>query len=249
MLLSNLVRLSNRLGYSFTWQPLPRPALPLCTSKGLTVEFVGPPGVGKSTLFQTLLSRKRKWLGIGEYRNAIHVAPQYLGTGLDEIYQALAIHKMDIVANSDFIPTDKLRILGYFYSVLQNDKALALHNPGYTVVLDEGLLHNFSSSVQQLIYRNTQLDDFFAKRKVVQCSAAPETIAQQILRRQQETGNILPQHKGRTLNQLTMDQREVAIKMDEFCQDLQRVGIPLLKVNTEEEMGHNADLVKDFIER
>ena len=222
-----------------------QPSLHTDPADRLYVEFIGPPGVGKTTTFDTVVKNNRSLLKYVDFRRTVNLQPTEVNTEFDDTYQALASHKLDQISKADYSALDKLKVLAYFHRVVEGDRVVMLHNRGYTVISDEGLLHNFGKALEQEILHGRIPSSFLARRVVINCHAPAERIAEQILKRHRETGNLLPQHKNKTVQQLALDQEEICQHYWKFRDLLLRSGMPVLDIDT----SANTDLnVKDILE-
>lgn len=212
------------------------------------VEFIGPPGVGKSTVFKALMESSPDLMPLSVLKHRLNLPPRLLGQEFDEQYQLLAAHKLETVSKSDLLPTDKLWALGYFNRIIEDDKLPLLHNQVHCVVADEGLFHNFKSSVEHLLTTTVVPAAFLAGRLIINCHATPERIARQIQQRHSETGHLVPQHKNKTFGQLLTDQEEALRHCRKYADFLAEHGLPVLHVNTESAALENTPKIHEFIQ-
>jgi len=214
---------------------------------GLYVEFIGPPGVGKSTIYNELTGAAGDLMKLSVLKRELNLPPQRLGNEHDELYGTLAGQMLHAIAMKDYAPMDKMRVLGYFHRVIEDDKLAVLHNPGRIVVSDEGLFHNFRSSIEHEMSKGPMSRDFCSMRAIVSIRSHPRTIAERILKRRLETGDMLPQHKGKDLDRLAMDQEEVCGQYMRFRDTLEQAGIPVLDIDGSADLRENVNAIRGFI--
>lgn len=216
----------------------------------LFVEFIGVPGVGKSTLCSALLERNREWMiGAQDVLLDVSLTGKYTAEMNDEFYQGIAQHKLSVISKSDYQACDKLELLGYFGQIIQLDRKMSLYRGKKIVVADEGLFHNFSSSVE-FVYENSRaVPNNLGRRVLIHCYSSPERISCQILKREKETGRLLPQHKNKTIRELEEHQKEALLMKEKFTQFVQKVlGTPVLSLNTSDPQEENLNKINNFIE-
>lgn len=217
--------------------------------KPIYVEFVGIPGVGKSTLFDNVFKQvKSKWRNIHEFQKIFiqHVD----GKAAESVscYQDLAIHKMQSVASSNFSGIDQMKIVRFFLSVIIEDSLVSLFNKDYNVISDEGLIHNFGDGLLELCKNNKkEFDNLMKDRAVVYCKAPAEIVANRILGRTKETGKLLPQHKVKSFDKLVMLQKRSLKNKHQIIDLLYKYDIPVVSIDTSESINKNADKVIDFL--
>lgn len=221
---------------------------PIC--KPLIIEFVGVPGVGKSTIYRKLLQRNRHLLS--QKRHVLMFEDKVSATSLDsqKIYQELAENKMNTVFASELLSLDKMRILKYFQSVLLNDYICKQYNTQNTIISEEGLLHNFGTNISSIYNLNeVKNNPLFAHRAIIHCYSTAEQVAKQIRKRYKETGKLVPQHKVGDFNDLIMLQKKALINKKENISFFENAGIPVLHINTYDVINDNVEKINQFIKK
>lgn len=117
-------------------------------NKAIYVEFVGTPGVGKTTICKKAQKIANIWNGNNILNNCNSTDIQN-----SLFYKMLAKQKLVNVTNQDLSDLDKMFLLGYFHKILVNDFIINKCNNGI-VVTDEGLVHNFDDEIFTLINDN-----------------------------------------------------------------------------------------------
>lgn len=109
--------------------------------KDIYVEFVGTPGVGKTTICKKVQEITNVW-------NGNNVLNKCNSTDIQDslFYKMLAKYKLINVNSQDVTDIDKMFLLGYFYKILVDDFIINKCNNGI-VVTDEGLVHNFGNEI------------------------------------------------------------------------------------------------------
>lgn len=248
MFRSALIRLAQKLIGHQAVKAVYSPLYEADSSKKRYVEFIGPPGVGKSTVFKALTEFSPDLMPLSVLKRRLNLPSRLLSREFDEQYQLLAAHKLETVTKSDLLPTDKLWVLGYFQRMIEDDKIAMLHGQSHCIVADEGLFHNFKSSVEHLLGTTAVPPAFLSGRLLINCHTAPERIARQIQRRHRETGHLVPQHKNKTFGQLLEDQVEALRYCRKYADLLTEHGIPVLHIDTASAALENTMKVLEFIQ-
>lgn len=219
--------------------------------KPIYVEFVGIPGVGKSTLYDNVFKQvKSKWRNIHEFQK---IFIQHIdGKAAESVscYQDLAIHKMQSVASSNFSGIDQMKILRFFHSVIIDDSLVRLFNNDYNVISDEGLIHNFGDGLLALCENNKEeFRNLMKNRAVVYCNAPAEIVANRILERKKKTGKLLPQHKVDSFEELLLKQEKNLDNYRKIIDLSVKHSLPILSIDTTQAMTKNVDQVVHFLNR
>ena len=217
--------------------------------KPLYVEFVGVSGVGKSTLFNAI-KRSENWMD-QQYFISKHRADldhrQFIS---HPVHQMVAKYKLDAIKRNAFNPYDKLRALANFYWVLKIDILVSALNIENIVVAEEGLLHNYSDSIAEILNQgeNRAFKDFGRNRAVIYCYSTAEKIAEQIIARTKNVGTLLPQHKNKSLQEL-VDLQKIALReMTQFLNLLKNYDLPVLEIDTSKDNAENVKKINRFIQ-
>lgn len=217
--------------------------------KPLTVEFFGIPGVGKTTLFNKLEYNKIKALTITEFMGNLETQDNS-GCDTSEVHQDLIDLKLHHVFRSTMLPSDKLKFFSWFHKIIQRESSSRKYNTNQVVISDEGLFHNFGGELVDLY--NTNRDKFkelALNRLFVYCYSKPEIVAQQIYKRFEETGKMLPQHKALNMDEMIGVQERALEKKQKLIDIMISENIPILQVDTSENQLKNVEKIHAFIMR
>lgn len=216
-----------------------------------SVEFIGPPAVGKSTLYFETATQGKFWYTSAEFLQELSGIDfnVFRDTQFDSehFYQTLAQLKLEEITNNSFSPFDKLRVFQYFYTVLLEDKLFMQHGRNRVIVNQDGLIHNFSENILRLLESDSTLDSYLNDRAIIFCFAGPEIVAERILLRYEEKGTILPQHKNKSFSTLVADQQAQDENFRKLVALLKRKNVPLLEVDTSEKKTENVSKTLGFI--
>ncbi|HRV52676.1 MAG: hypothetical protein BWX95_01112 [Bacteroidetes bacterium ADurb.Bin141] len=216
------------------------------TLKPFNVEFTGVPGVGKTSLYKQCNIRD-KWINTGDFFLTLKKEPKYISDD-SVFYHELAAQKLNSVTHYDYAGADKLRVLSYFYKTLLSDYKVHTLNKEYIVVSDEGLLHNFGREIRQLMHNRNELhSDNFKNRAVIFCNSSAERVAKQILKREQETNRILPQHKNKSFDELVALQHTALREYADYMKMLAETGVKVLEINNTDAPDNNSKKIHTFL--
>ncbi|HUH36275.1 MAG TPA: hypothetical protein VL022_10620 [Moheibacter sp.] len=212
------------------------------------VELVGVSGVGKSTLYHSLLKEKKFWTIQEFIRFNRKTEANYL-TDDSSFYQKLAKIQWEYIQNLTILETDKLRMAHWNYKTINEDILIANSNKNSIVVSDEGILHNFQDSLLKMNEENQEKFQFFLKnRAIIYCYSTPEKIVNQIIDRSEKTGRTVSHHKGKSIEELYDIVKRDLEEKEEFLEIMFNMGIPILRINTQDSLELNSKKINKFIE-
>ncbi len=219
--------------------------------EAIYVEFVGVPGVGKTTLYDNVFKEvKNKWRNIHELHRIFIEHSNGIATELQLCYQVLAQSKMQSLNSREYNGIDQMKLVKYFHSVLIADSLVHLFNNDYNIISEEDIIHNFGEGILALSKNNTEdFEELMKNRAVIYCQTSPETVAKRILEREQKTGRLLPQHKVDSFDKLVSLQKKSLEQKHELIYFLSKYNIPYLTVDTSHPMSENVDQVIHFLNK
>ena len=213
------------------------------------VEFVGVPGVGKTTLYKNVFNKvKENWRDIHEFQRIFIKHAE--GKAVESLlcYQELAQHKIQSIETRNYSGIDQMKLVKYFHTVLIADSLVFLFNNDYNVMSEEGLIHNFGDSLLALSKGNKEeFENLMKHRAVVYCHAPAEIVAKRILEREEKTGRLLPQHKVDSFDKLVNLQKKSLEQKHQLIDFLPIYDIPFLSIDTSNPMSENVNQVLHFL--
>lgn len=165
---------------------------------------------------------------------------------LDIYYQNL--HKKYQLIQKNLIET--LDIIEFYFERLKEDIIINSLEEKYIVISDEGFFHHFLNAINALLKdpkNHTQLENLFNNRAVVFCYNSAHNIANQILKRQKETGRIIKLHQNKNFKELQDFSDKVLVSQRALVNQLKKYNIPVLEINTASDMQENVKKVQNFI--
>lgn len=215
----------------------------------LFIEFVGAPGVGKTTLFNKLNLKKLRAVTITDFLRFIRKNKDDTFFDNKEVYQKLAATKLEVIYKRDVLALDKYFYISWFRSVITRDLEVINNIHRHLVITDEGLVHNFNSELIKLYEtNNSEFRKLLKNRAFIYCFSDPQLIAEQILNRYGKTGTLLPQHKNKTSEELASDQVKAQKGKENLISLLEKENIPVLRINTAENADENVHKIYKFVE-
>ncbi len=118
------------------------------TGKPLKIEFVGPSGIGKTTLYKELIklrTKRDKWLSADEFiqHHTKLKNNHYISEPFAELLELKT--KRVLLGKKDHSIFRKMGLLSYFYKILKKDLIFKRYNKDFKIIMDEGVVHNFTN--------------------------------------------------------------------------------------------------------
>lgn len=214
----------------------------------LYVEFAGAPGVGKSTLFGHLLAKKSNYVKLGQFVRLYNHGVSTEPFDNMSVYQKIANLTTDEVLKATFSDLDKMYVIASFYSLITNDALISKYNSQNTIVSDEGILHTLTFNMMQLL-NEQEIKSLFKHKAIIYCYTSPEQIAKQLIDRQNRSNVVLPKQKHKQYGDLCEDAILQMLDKEKLIDYLQKIGIPVMRVNTAREIKVNVEEIEIFIEK
>lgn len=219
--------------------------------KPLYVEFTGVAGVGKSTIYKRLISINNNLIKATNFTRKFALNKQEKNAISEDLfYNNILNDQIYTMSQGEYPALDKIRMLNSFKNVLIKDKIIFANNKNFVIVDDEGFFKYFSNHIFRRYSLNENRDELLEKiinRVIVYCYSTPENIVAQILKRYQETGNIIVPFRNKSKEQLINIIRERLEKENSFIQLMKEIKIPLLLINTSDDITDNAKKINAFI--
>lgn len=211
-------------------------------NKKLIVEFVGPPGVGKSYLYNNLNLDSIEFITIDSFRK-LKDNQMIKDSKIERIYDEICKYRFETVTNQEISFKDKFRGIYWNYKVILDDQFLLESSRNYKIILEEGLLHNFYD-----YFLKNDIDDYFFKNRVIIfCEATPEIMVDRILDRYRKTDRIIAHHKDQPKDKLLGIVQNEIKKYNEFKDILIEKKICILSINTSENIENNINKIVRFL--
>ena len=220
------------------------------TDGPVLVEFVGPSGVGKTTLYKQLFKGPDKTpLGLPfeqfcarDHEFAIDDA------ALDgSPHGQLLKHKWDSLVWSTYRTEDILSLLRYTYRILRMDVAIYRSTHTGCFLMENGLFHIFTKELLELKESvPVSFDNLLRRRAIVHFSGAPDRITANILNRK-KAGDLKPLHKDRSEAELVeLNRIRCALKQD-LADAAEASGGRVLRIDTANTLDDNVYAIETFV--
>ena len=209
------------------------------------IEFIGPAGIGKSTLCNEV---KKYLTNNWFYREDLpDILLQDTIGDVNKNYYWLLLHgKVKNLEAQRLNVHRKIWLVRYFSNVLLKDLAMNSPDPSSKkFLLDEGLCHNFSQELMDL--PDDVLKLFMAKRALIFMQARDSiTIVRQIRRRERETRQKVAYHIG--LNDIALKDlvESNSSLFSAFVNKVEALDVPVCKVFIEDDLHTNIKQILDF---
>lgn len=211
------------------------------TVEPMIIEFIGSPGVGKTTIYEKLISLSKSW---PQKTLLIPVAPK-IDNYFTEVYNDLLKLKLNNISSQNVFIRSKYWKLKYFYSMMQTDVLIVnLQNNGYHVLADEGLFHNFSEEIINLYNEHPSKFHALAKnRAFIYCYCDPTTIGSRAYSRRKTTAG----HYRLSERQIVDYSKKTISVKKELAKIINAHKYNCIKIDTSDRVADNADTINDFI--
>ncbi|MGB1308626.1 MAG: hypothetical protein ACPG6B_06930 [Oceanihabitans sp.] len=212
-------------------------------SEGRIVEFIGPSGIGKTTLYNTIIKElTSNWI------NAKNFKEHEYGTANEELFAIhwkLLKYKLERVDSFNLGSLEKINLVQYFKQVLlENIKMINVKGKsGY--LLEEGLCHNFS--IELLNLNEKELKAVLGNRYII--SVLPKdtkTVVNQIRKRTVEGGHTVAHHKNLNDEELEEYCKISTKAFEKFTNHIQKFNFPLCTLYVEDGIEFNSNKIIDF---
>ncbi len=222
---------------------------PLTASSGRVIEFVGVSGIGKTTLARRLQgSLGGRWYFV-EHVASIQEAAFRLPPGRQAFYDRLIEAKIAAVRGSGRHLYQQLSNLSTFSTNLLRDMAIRQAPVSRGFVQHDGALHVYCDEI--LIAGQADpvgMETFLRDRAIVHIVARrPETVLARIRARRREAGeaklNNYPGLDDATVLDMTLEKDRQRRILCTICEEM---GLPLLRLDAEEEPETNLRRIVDF---
>lgn len=206
------------------------------------IEFIGPSGIGKSTLF-------KEYFSTTDFNFYTQKDVYKVKSKLDEqdilsfIYKELLFNKHSNLLKRTYNAFVSTELLNYFTKIVSEDIIIQNSHKDFGFILEEGIVHNFSKELLQLT--NEHLSLLLKNRIIIYMRPEnPNLIVQRIKKRECEGGHIVIHHKNRTDEELLDIAKQSVEHFDKLINRINELNFPYLQIIAEENNG--SDKLKSF---
>ena len=220
-------------------------------TKKIKVEFVGPPGVGKSTVYRILLSSRKKednWFTPEEIYQVKErlVSPSDVIPLSNHYEKAIDLIYNLIISNSKTTTTYKINTLRYAHYILNQDNVIQSLNLKFKAVFDEGVFHTPEYMVELNKKDEESFKAILRNKATVNFYNSPEAIVNNFKERM-EQGWITYLHLNKTDDELLKLTNTEIQNRKELLGLVEQNKVPVLDVNTADIPQLNAIKIKTFL--
>ncbi|THF64140.1 hypothetical protein [Pseudothauera rhizosphaerae] len=218
------------------------------------LEFIGPSGVGKTTLASLAVNHLPPcWITKKQAKFFLEGFTENITQTEHEaaFLRALLDAKDKSITRSFSSDIHKRKkLMDFFRAELLLDHAILSVLENYRVFSDDGISHNFG--VELLAYSDdTGLQSFFSRRDIVHLTASAETILDHLKKRNEQSPNALNDWYGyyhgnlEALTEIVCSSIRRSIETSKLAE---RFGSRVLQLNAGEGLDANKQRVLEFIE-
>lgn len=242
-----LQRIFSVLGYTIVKKSNKKKSLSVQPTKRLFIEFVGPSGVGKTTVFRELQKHNltNRWIGVSTFIRSLKDKSLALDPASEAVYSEVLNLKRESI-HSQFSFPISVSLMQFFYGNLKEELLAREYNSEYTLIMEDGFFHNFGSAIMDFISKNeVAFQPFLVDRAVVYCTNSAQEIAKQIQKRNLTSPRAYQNKKS--LEELEKMTQPVIDRNEKFVNYLKSKGVPVLYINTGDDLKDNGVKIKEFI--
>lgn len=185
-------------------------------SPNFTIDLVGPPGIGKSSLIRAMTK-------------ASLILPGRIKLNKNNRICASRARLLSLAA----LQIDDMEVLQRKTVKLLYD--LNITCCGTSVIVDEGVCHHFTNELIELSRSSPHdFDKIMQGRAIINLTATPELVNSRILYRDARQGHMLSCHKGKTDKELLMINLRVLHQRAVLTSIMEEKDLPTLTVKAED---------------
>lgn len=207
-----------------------------------TIEFIGPSGIGKSTLFKEYFSKTdfNFYTQNDIYKIKSRLDEQNI---LSNIYKELLFKKHSNLLDRAYNAYVSTELLNYFTKIVSEDIVIQNASKDFGFIIEEGIVHNFSMELFQLSNENLSL--LLKNRIIIYIRPEnPNLIVQRIKKRASEGGHVVIHHNNKTDEELLNIAKQSIVHFDKLINRIKELNIPCIQIIAEENNG--SDKLKSF---
>ena len=217
------------------------------STKDRCIEFIGPSGVGKTTLLNELVNHLA---GDWYFRRDLDVArvnqtPDRVDS---KIHWRLLMGKTSRLEEAEISGFQKLQFLRYFVQVVLNDVKLSNGDLKKGFLLDGGLCQNFARELLGL--EEKEFSFILSARALVFLKPTDaETVVRQIRERAIAGGRLVIHHHGKTDDELAALTEISASVFEALAVRAEAAGVPLRVIRAEDPLESKISALTEFEQR
>jgi hypothetical protein len=221
----------------------------------IRIEFLGPSGIGKTTLSGPLLADRHLRAELRTFGGLLSTSKALLGTSrdtwgspatdYDSVYASLLGIKTKQLTEMQIPINDHAHLLRFFVENLLEDIRLSGPSSRRVVMREDGLLHNFGSAICRES-DTAGLTGLLQRRIVLRLVAPAEVVARRAMVRQ-AAGGDRPQYVGKSAAQVEQAVRSALERVDATVEALRSAGVPILDMDVSRDGAPPLASAVDFI--
>lgn len=213
------------------------------------IEFIGVAGVGKSTIANKYKNKNtlNKNLSL-KTQNDVLVFRNNNTIKVKNYHEKLFENALQYIVNdTQYDSNFKYKMIELMKDLIRDDFIMNYYKKNEVYLLDEHFYHHYAPSIN--FVSSDFKKDFYKNRIYIYCVNEAETIANQILKREKETGHLANYHKKENKEELIKFINKDLKNKEELYQKLKTETDKILVLHTQNNINSNLNEMDIFINK
>lgn len=218
-------------------------SLPKARTAGLIIEFVGPQGIGKTTLHSTVFERVREhWFSRRALQGRFPLSKA--SAHIAALHNDVLFRRMDRLENSNLTAWRRIQRAEQMARVAKESLLLSGSDFPRGFMFEEGLFKNFPQEILDIEAQAAK--ELWSNRIFIFLRARdPGVVVSRWLARSAERGHVL-EYRHSVNEEVRNRVENESVLYDRLMRRAKSLGRPVLTLDAEDSVQHNARMILDF---